>query len=85
MRSPRRISEYILRISDMLFGKKLKIFKKHDKDAEKKLREDIEAEGGLEKKDIPAMMISAFLVIFPVAIVGLAIVILLSLFFFGFF
>lgn len=47
----------------MVFKKKLKLFKKPDKDAEKKLREDIASEGGLEKGDVPAMIISAFLVI----------------------
>ena len=47
----------------MVFKNKLKLFKKPNKDAEKKLREDIASEGGLEKGDVPAMIISAFLVI----------------------
>ena len=45
----------------MLFGKKLKLIKKPDEDAEKHLREELEKEGGLEKKDLPALIISAFL------------------------
>ncbi len=54
----------------MLFGRKLKLIKKPDKNTEKKLREDIENEGGLEKKDMPAMIMSAYLVLFiPVLIV----------------
>ncbi len=53
----------------MLFGKKLKILKKPNKEAEQKLREEIEKEGGLEKNDLPAMVISAFLVILlPIAV-----------------
>ena len=60
----------------MLFGRKLKLIKKPNKEAEKKLREDIENEGGLEKKDMPAMILSAYLVIFlPI----LAVVVLLLL------
>ena len=69
----------------MLFGKKLKIFKKTDKNAEKRLREDIEEMGGLEKQDVPAMLISAFIVILPVAIIALAAVLGLGLWMFGFF
>lgn len=42
---------------------KFKLLKKPNKDAERKLREDIANEGGLEKGDIPAMIISAFLMI----------------------
>ncbi|MBE6585138.1 MAG: hypothetical protein E7645_01275 [Ruminococcaceae bacterium] len=54
----------------MLFGRKLKLIKKPDKNAEKKFREDIENEGGLEKKDMPAMIMSAYLVLFiPVLII----------------
>ena len=47
----------------MLFKKKLGFFKKPNKEAERKLREDIANEGGLEKSDVPAMIIAAFLVI----------------------
>lgn len=52
----------------MAFEKWKKAFKKPDKQAEQALREDIDREGGLEKGDMPAMLISAFLVILPVAI-----------------
>ena len=59
----------------MLFGKKLK---KPDPEAEKKLREDIEESGGLEKKDLPAMILSAYLVIIPVVAVLLFLFVLLA-------
>ena len=62
----------------MLFGKKLKVIKKPDKEKEKELREQIEAEGGLEKKDMPAMIISAFLVFIPVAAVFLGLIVLFA-------
>ena len=55
----------------MLFGRKIKVIKKPDEDKEKKLREDIESEGGLEKNDLTAMILSAFLVIIPVALCAL--------------
>jgi len=55
----------------MLFGKKLKLIKKPDRETEEKLRENIETEGGLEKKDVPAMLISAFLIFIPVALIAL--------------
>ena len=66
----------------MLFGKKLKLIKKPDEDAEKHLREELEKEGGLEKKDLPALIISAFLVIVPVALIALLLVCLISWLFF---
>jgi len=47
----------------MLFKK----LKKPDPNAEKKLREEIEAHGGLEKGDLPAMILSAMLTFIPVA------------------
>ena len=59
----------------MFFGKKLK---KPDPEAEKKLREDIENAGGLEKKDLPAMILAAYLVIIPVVIVLLLIFVFLA-------
>ena len=62
----------------MFFRKKLK---KPDPEAEKQLRSQIEAEGGLEKKDIPAMVISAFLVILPAAIGALLVLVLFALLF----
>lgn len=59
----------------MAFGEKFKkIFKKPDKEKQKKLREDIESGGGLEKKDLPAMILSAYLVIIPVALIALLLI-----------
>ena len=52
----------------MAFEKWKRAFRKPNKQVEQKLRDDIEQEGGLEKGDLPAMLISAFLVIFPVAV-----------------
>ena len=46
----------------MLFKK----LKKPDPEAEQRLRDEIEAYGGLEKNDIPAMIISALLMILPI-------------------
>lgn len=43
-----------------------KRLKKPDPEAEQKLRDEIEANGGLEKNDVAAMIISAMLVILPV-------------------
>ena len=43
-----------------------KRLKKPDPEAEQKLRDEIEADGGLEKNDVAAMIISAMLVILPV-------------------
>ena len=40
-----------------------KVFRKIDPEKEKKLREDKEKEGGVDKKDIRAMIFSAYLVI----------------------
>lgn len=45
-----------------------KRLKKPNPDAEKKLREEIDEAGGLEPKDIPAMILSALLTIVPVAL-----------------
>ena len=55
----------------MLFGKKLKLIKQPDKNTEEELREDIVKDGGLEKKDLPAMLLSAYLIIIPVALAAL--------------
>lgn len=52
----------------MLFDK-LKKLKKYDPEAERKLRDEIEACGGLEKNDMKAMIIAAMLVIMPVVVV----------------
>ena len=63
----------------MLFGKKLKKF---DPKKEQALRDEIEANGGLEKNDFLAMVISALLMILPVAIVLLAVMALFAILFF---
>ena len=62
----------------MAFEKWKKAFKKPDKEAEQQLREDIANEGGLDKKDVPAMLLSAFFVIFPVAVVALLVLCLVA-------
>ena len=68
----------------MLFGKKLKLIKKPDAEKEKQLREDISEMGGLDKKDVPAMILSAMLVILPVALVVLLILCAIGFLMFGF-
>ena len=61
----------------MIFDK-LKKLKKYDPEAEQKLREEIEAEGGLEKNDMKAMIISALLVILPVVLIIFALFVLMA-------
>ena len=61
----------------MLFDR-LKKLKKPDPEAEQKLRNEIDEMGGLEKKDMPAMIIAAFLVILPVAAIVLIVLCLLA-------
>jgi hypothetical protein len=53
-----------------------KRLKKPDPQKEQTLRDAIENEGGLDKKDMPAMILSALLVIMPVAIVVLLVMVL---------
>ena len=48
---------------------KWKLLKKPNKEKEEKLREEIEKSGGLEKKDMLAMILSAYIVIIPIAAV----------------
>ena len=67
----------------MLFGKKLKLLKKPDKKVEQKLRDEIEEMGGLEKNDIPAMLLSAYLVIIPTALAALFILLFVGWLLFG--
>ena len=55
----------------MLFKK----LKKPDPEAEQRLRDEIEAYGGLEKNDIAAMIISALLMIVPIAAVLLLLIV----------
>ena len=61
---------------------KFKKLKKYDPEVEQKLREDIEAAGGLEKNDEKAMIISAFLVIKPIALIILGLFGLMAFLFF---
>lgn len=60
---------------------KFRKLKKYDPEAEKKLREDIEAAGGLEKNDVLAMIISALLVMMPIVAVILLLFILAAFMF----
>lgn len=56
-----------------------KRLKKPDPEKEKKLREEIKAEGGLEKNDFLAMILGAMIVILPVAALVLAVLCLFIL------
>lgn len=60
----------------MMWWKRLK---KHDPEKEKKLKEDIEKDGGLEKHDLGAMVFSALLVILPVALLVLLVLALFAI------
>ena len=51
----------------MLIGR-LRKLRKYDPERERELRDGIEAAGGLEKNDLKAMILSALLVIMPVAL-----------------
>lgn len=51
----------------MLIGR-LRKLRKYDPERERELRDGIEAVGGLEKNDLKAMILSALLVIMPVAL-----------------
>ena len=59
-----------------MFKKFKKVLKKYDPEREAQLREDIEREGGIEKKDMPAMILSAYLTFMPV-VIGLLLVFVL--------
>ena len=61
----------------MLFDK-LKRLKKFDPEKEKTLRNEIEEGGGLEKNDMKAMILAAFLTFMPVVIVIFLLFILLA-------
>ena len=65
----------------MIFDK-FKKLKKYDPEAERRLREDIEAAGGLEKNDVLAMIISALLVLMPVVLVIFLLFIFMAFMFF---
>jgi len=53
----------------------MKKLKKPDPKAEQRLRNEIEEYGGLEKTDLPAMIISALLVIVTVALILLLLIV----------
>ena len=65
----------------MLIGKKRKNLKKFDPEKEQQFRDELEANGGLEKNDLKAMIIAAMLVIMPVAIILLALLGLFTIMF----
>jgi len=60
-----------------------KRLKKFDPEKEKELRNQIEAEGGLEKGDGLAMVLSALLVFLPAALLTLGVIVLIAFLFFG--
>jgi len=55
-----------------------KVIKKPDKEKEEKLRSEIAAAGGVGKKDIFAMVFSAYLVFIPIALVLFGIIALVA-------
>ncbi|MBR6562411.1 MAG: hypothetical protein IKK70_00545 [Clostridia bacterium] len=59
----------------MFFKKRLKDY---DPEAEEKLSNEIEAGGGVEKGDVAAMLISAFMVFIPVALLALGVLALVA-------
>ena len=64
-----------------MFGRKRPKF---DPEKEQNLRDEIEENGGLEKKDMLAMIFSAYLVFLPLAIGVLLVIALLAFLFLGF-
>ena len=52
-----------------------KRLKKPDPEAEQKLRDEIDAYGGLEKNDVLAMIISALLMILPIVVIALLVIV----------
>ena len=61
----------------MLFGK-LKNLKKPDPEKEQALRDEINENGGLEKGDLKAMILSALLVFMPIAFVLFLLIVLFA-------
>ena len=57
---------------------KIKRVIKHDSARDGALREEIERGGGIEKKDIPAMVLSAYLTVIPVIILVLGVFALIA-------
>lgn len=65
----------------MIFDK-LKKLKKYDPKAEQELYDEIQASGGLEKNDLLAMILSALLVIMPVAVLLFLLIVAFAFLFF---
>ncbi len=61
-----------------------KFFRKPDLEKQEKFREELENSGGVEKKDIPAMILSAYLVIIPIVAIVFLIFCLAAWLFLGF-
>ena len=61
-----------------------KFFKKPDMEKQRKFREELLESGGVEKKDIPAMILSAYLVFIPVIAVILLLFCFVAWMFLGF-
>ena len=61
-----------------------KFFKKPDMEKQRKFREELENAGGVEKKDSPAMIISAYLVFIPVVVIVLLLFAFVAWMFLGF-
>ena len=59
-----------------------KRLKKPDPEVEQKLRDDIDAYGGLEKNDVLAMIISALLMILPIVVIALLVIVAFMFLFF---
>ena len=62
----------------MIFKNFKRIFGKVDKSKEEEIRNEIDEYGGIEKKDLPAMIISAYIVIIPIAVLALSVIALLA-------
>lgn len=62
----------------MIFKNFKRIFGKVDKSKEEEIRNEIDEYGGIEKKDLPAMIISAYIVIIPIALLVLSVMALLA-------
>lgn len=59
-----------------------KRLRKLDPKAEEKFRNEIEEHGGLEDKDVPAMIIAGLLVVLPAAFIVLLLFCLIAMLFF---
>lgn len=57
---------------------KMRKLKKYDPEKEQALRNEIEESGGLEKNDLKAMIIAAFLTVFPVVVFIFVLFVLLA-------